>query len=346
MKGIVKPIIMITAAGAVIYAAGCAPVKVQSFEEQVDASFEMMRNPVAKKIQANTTSNPVEAAEKVLLDTIAFYKSDVASDGMINVEGDVTKMTELADRVAALWLNPLVKEMKGDKYTPQCINAAEHILTGLVNNYQSEIDENVFFVVAVEALSVSAGKQNYGWTNPRGGYLVEGSMEDAKYAIWAAMCTEKAGSGRAYPLEAKIARLKRGVNEAGKYPFDAIYVASQKDKREQAEAIVKNISERTVTSDPRPLRGAKRDAYSTHLNGRQAVGLVYSLSNPADRGWQAQGIQQLFSNVKADDRKMVGQEEGVGVIAIVPGAVLKDSIKQNLDTYVKQIDAYIARNKK
>ncbi|MBN2112272.1 hypothetical protein JW707_04185 [Candidatus Woesearchaeota archaeon] len=334
---IVKPLIAITAAGAVLYTAGCAPVKIQNFEKAVAESFEMMQNPEAKKVQADAAGNPVAAAENLLIDTVVFYKGNVASDGVINSEGDSAELSDLMRRAAALKINPAVKGMKNDSYTRQCLDAVEKIASKLAENYQSGVDDNVLFIVAVDALGEGIGKQNYGWRNPRGGYVVKGSIEDAKYAIWASLCTENSGSGREYPIEKKIERLKT----------DKKYAGDHKAQEAQADAIVKQIQEKAVTSDPRPLTSTEaRNKYGTHLSGRQAVALISALSNPADRDWQTQGIQKLFSDAPGDDRKMVGQEEGIGVIAIVTGAELKKSYREELDKMVEAAGKYVQRQKK
>jgi hypothetical protein len=335
---IVKPLIVITAAGAVLYSAGCATaVKSQSFEESVAESFEMMQNPAAKKVEEVKVSNPVAAAEDLLLDTVTFYKGKVASDGVIDSKGDSAELSELMRRAAALKVSPSVKGLQKTSYTRTCLSLAETITSTLAKNYTEGIDDNVLYVVAVDALGKGIGKQNYGWTNPRGGYVVEGSLEDAKYAIWASLCTEKPGSGRVYPLDKKIDRLKKNSK----------YAAAHKSEEAQADAILKKIQSKAVTSDPRPLRSKEaRDKYGTQLSGRQAVALVYALSDPADRDWQTQGIQKLFSDAPGDDRKMVGQDEGVGVIAIMTGAELKANYRTQIDNIVKSAGRYVQANKK
>ena len=327
MKGIVKPLIIVTATGAIMYAAGCAvPVKSFDCEDSVAESFERMDNPVAKKVKPAEVSNPVAAAERVLVDTISFYKDDVKSDKIINCGEDATELSDLMDTVAALRVNPIVKGMQANAYTKKCLSQADNILSMMVAAYEMGTNEDALFVVNVDAIGKEIGKQNYGWRNPKGGYVVEGSFEDAKYAIWASMCTENAGTGRAYPLEEKIAKLKLGSKSRGSgqaYTVAKKYVADHKDKEAQADAIVAQLKAKAVVTDPRPLTSAEeRGRYGTHVSGRQVVAMVYSMSENANKDWQTQGIQKLFNNSKADDRWMVGQEEGTGVVTIVPGASL------------------------
>lgn len=336
MVGRIEKAILISSSLAAA-ASGCVqsiPPVVGELEAAVVQAAERMDDPGKAKVapaKVNDAKGAGAAAEQLLRQAVEWYGKNIENDGTAidNNDGDVASLVHFMERTAALKANPLVQRMNDDSHIKKVLNQAETLLTELSDFYRENIWNNMKVRVVVDAVHSSGRKLNYGRTDEAGGYVVNGSIDDVKYAIWAAQLVKR--NPTTEKVEAIIEELKLGESD-GKRADKKKFAKAQEylarpdvqRKKEEAEKKVKELKQEALTKLLLTYTNTElREKYSTQLSYRQAVGIVTMLS---EEDWQRTSIQAL----DADGRPIKVVYESVDTSGIVSQVHLTDEIKKKM----------------
>ena len=217
-----------------------------------------------------------------------WYDNFVKSDASLGIEDDVRSLGKFIHRVAELRATPSVRSNAG---AMRVVEDAEKFALGLTKFYKQNVWKSGVVRIFVDAQDRKTGAyKNFGGTKREGGYVMQASLDDARYVLAAAMLVPEGAGNYRTELAAKAKELKGDVDASGVYTGRD---SNAKRAMTESNALVDRVRKEAVVSAA--LAGTsteRRNRVSEQLSYRQAKALVHYFGND----WMRESVDALASN--------------------------------------------------